>query len=114
MSINYLAFFMGLLGSLHCVAMCGPLLLALPAAEKSHTQIILNRTIYQLGRILTYATLGLIIGFISIGAEYKGWQQGLSIVTGSFLLTVGLFTLLSNHSNSGKLIKIQQKLFAPL
>src|SRR5690606_13182171 len=64
--------------------------------------------------ILTYSALGMLIGFISIGAEYKGWQQGLSIVTGGFLLTVGLFTFFSKHSNSAKLIKLQQKLFAPL
>jgi len=114
MSINYLAFFMGLLGSLHCVAMCGPLLLALPSSGKSHSQVIINRIIYQIGRILTYSALGMLIGFISIGAEYKGWQQGLSIVTGGFLLTVGLFTFFSKHSNSAKLIKLQQKLFAPL
>jgi len=112
MSTNYLAFFMGLLGSLHCVAMCGPLLLALPSSGKGHYQIVVNRIIYQIGRVLTYAALGLLIGFISIGAEYKGWQQGLSILTGILLVSMGLFTFFGNHSSG--LIKAQQKLFAPL
>ncbi|HLT41593.1 MAG TPA: sulfite exporter TauE/SafE family protein [Sphingobacteriaceae bacterium] len=111
MSINYLAFFMGLLGSLHCVAMCGPLLLALPAG-KGHGRIIFNRIIYQIGRILTYTGLGLVIGFISIGAEYKGWQQGLSIFTGGVLVSMGLFTFFGHHSSG--IVKAQQKLFAPL
>jgi len=112
MSTNYLAFFMGLLGSLHCVAMCGPLLLALPSSGKDHYRIVINRIIYQIGRVLTYAALGLLIGFISIGAEYKGWQQGLSILTGILLVGMGLFTFFGNHSSG--LIKAQQKLFAPL
>ena len=111
MSVNHLAFFMGLLGSLHCVAMCGPLLLALPAG-KGHGRIVFNRIIYQIGRILTYTALGLIIGFISIGAEYKGWQQGLSIFTGLMLVGMGLFTFFGHHSSG--IIKAQQKLFAPL
>jgi len=111
MSINYLAFFMGLLGSLHCVAMCGPLLLALPAG-KGHGRIVFNRIIYQIGRILTYTGLGLVIGFISIGAEYKGWQQGLSIFTGGVLVSMGLFTFFGHHSSG--IVKAQQKLFAPL
>src|SRR5690606_9714623 len=111
MSVNHLAFFMGLLGSLHCVAMCGPLLLALPAG-KGHAKIVFNRIIYQIGRILTYSGLGLVIGFISIGAEYKGWQQGLSIFTGVVLVSMGLFTFFGNHSSG--LVKAQQKLFAPL
>lgn len=111
MSINYLAFFMGLLGSLHCVAMCGPLLLALPAG-KGHGRIVFNRIIYQIGRILTYTGLGLVIGFISIGAEYKGWQQGLSIFTGVVLVSMGLFTFFGHHSSG--IVIAQQKLFAPL
>lgn len=112
MSTNYLAFFMGLLGSLHCVAMCGPLLMALPTSGKEHTKIVFNRIIYQIGRVLTYSALGLVIGFISIGAEYKGWQQSLSILSGVLLVSMGLFTFFGNHSSG--LIKIQQKLFAPL
>lgn len=112
MNADYLAFFMGLLGSLHCVAMCGPLLLALPTTGKTHTQLVVNRIIYQIGRILTYASFGLIIGTISVGAEYRGWQQGLSLFTGALLITMGLFTLLGHHSN--RLIVVQQRLFAPL
>ena len=112
MNADYLAFFMGLLGSLHCVAMCGPLLLALPTTGKTHTKLLTNRVIYQLGRIMTYAAFGLIIGTISVGAEYRGWQQGLSLLTGGILITMGLFTLLGHQSN--RLIAAQQKFFAPL
>lgn len=112
MSTNYLAFFMGLLGSLHCVAMCGPLLLALPTSGKEHKQIVFNRIIYQIGRVLTYSALGLAIGFISVGAQYKGWQQALSILSGVLLVSMGLFTFFGTYSIS--LVKYQQKLFAPL
>lgn len=112
MSTQALAFFMGLLGSLHCVAMCGPLLMALPSSGKAHRQIVVNRLIYQIGRIITYGILGAIIGFISVGAAYKGWQQGLSLATGFTLIGMALFTFFG-HRSSG-LLKAQQKLFSPL
>lgn len=112
MSADYLAFFMGLLGSLHCVAMCGPLLLVLPTSGKTDAKLFANRIVYQFGRIITYALFGLIIGTISVGAEYRGWQQAISILTGVTLIGMGLFTLLGHHSS--KLISMQQKLFAPL
>jgi len=112
MSTQALAFFMGLIGSLHCVAMCGPLLMALPSSGKAHTQMVINRSIYQIGRILTYGGLGALIGFISVGATYKGWQQGLSLLTGLVLIGMALLTFLG-HRSSG-LIKAQQKLFSPL
>lgn len=111
MSSNYLAFFMGLLGSLHCVAMCGPLLMALPSGTE-HKKIIFNRVIYQIGRVLTYSILGLFIGIISNGVEYKGWQQALSIFSGVLLISMALITFFGSRSSG--LIKVQQKLFAPL
>ena len=112
MNTHTIAFFMGLIGSLHCVAMCGPLLMALPASGKAHTQIVINRLIYQIGRILTYGALGALIGFISVGATYKGWQQGLSLLTGILLIGMALFTFLGHRSSV--IIRAQQKLFAPL
>ena len=114
MSINYLAFFMGLFGSLHCVLMCGPLLLALPSAGQSKQRILSNQLVYQFGRICSYSILGVVIGFISIGAAYKGWQQTLSLITGVVLLFTGLFSLLGSRSYAAGIIQIQQSLFSPL
>lgn len=112
MTSDYLAFFMGLFGSLHCVAMCGPLLLALPSVGESQWSKAKNRLIYQLGRILTYGFIGFIIGFIGIGLSMKGWQQGLSISTGVLLVMIGLFHFIGTKNTS--ILKIQQQLLAPL
>lgn len=112
MTSDYLAFFMGLFGSLHCVAMCGPLLLALPSVGQSQWTKGINRLVYQIGRIMSYGCIGLIIGFIGLGVSIKGWQQWLSVSTGIILILMGVFHFIGNKNSS--FIKIQQKLLAPL
>jgi len=112
MTSDYLAFFMGLFGSLHCVAMCGPLLLALPSVGENQWAKAKNRLVYQIGRILTYGVIGLFIGFIGIGISMQGWQQVLSIATGVALIFIALFHFLGTKNSS--ILKIQQKLLAPL
>lgn len=112
MTSDYLAFFMGLFGSLHCVAMCGPLLLALPSVGESQWTKAKNRLVYQIGRILTYGFIGLLIGFIGIGVTMKGWQQVLSITTGIVLILIALFHFIGTQNSS--ILRIQQKLLAPL
>lgn len=112
MSADYLAFFMGLLGSLHCVAMCGPLVLALPEAGAKPWQRIGNRLLYQLGRILTYGAIGLFIGTLGVGLFMQGWQQALSITTGLLLLAMAGFELLGGAGARTR--GIQQRLLTPL
>lgn len=112
MDYLYLAFFMGLFGSLHCAVMCGPLVLALPAAGRSPGMVVLNRVLYQFGRITTYAFMGLVVGFIGNSIAVKGWQQAISLVTGSFLVMMGLFNLFSNHFP--RIVRMQQSMMQPL
>lgn len=73
----------GLLGSFHCIGMCGPLALALPVQHLNRlhkTAAILN---YNLGRACSYALLGLIFG--TIGPLFQ-FQQWLSIIAGCLIL----------------------------
>ncbi|MBC7915082.1 MAG: sulfite exporter TauE/SafE family protein [Pyrinomonadaceae bacterium] len=90
MSFETLAFYTGLFGSLHCVSMCGPLILALPFSTQSIWISILQRLLYQAGRILMYGLLGLIIGLIGTGFELLNLQQILSLATGILLCTAGI------------------------
>lgn len=90
MSVELLAFFTGLLGSVHCVSMCGPLILALPFSGESLWVSIMQRTLYQAGRILMYGVLGLILGLIGQGFNLLGLQQALSLITGLLLVLAGL------------------------
>lgn len=112
MSYPLLAFFMGLLGSLHCAAMCGPLVLALPVNGRSQWRAFGNKLVYQVGRLLTYALLGVVIASIGNAITVQGWQQGISIGTGALLLLAGVFMFAGRYSTS--LISLQQRLLAPL
>lgn len=88
MNNNQLAFFIGLFGSLHCVVMCGPLVMSLPFAGKSFWYALIQKILYQSGRILTYATLGFIAGAIGRGFDIFHLQQLLSVTTGALLIGI--------------------------
>jgi hypothetical protein len=79
-------FIIGLLGSFHCIGMCGPIALALPENKKSKLQHMIGRLLYNLGRTLTYALFGLLFGLLGERLALVGLQQYLSIGLGSFIL----------------------------
>jgi sulfite exporter TauE/SafE len=80
------AFVIGLVGSFHCVGMCGPIVLAVPGRS------IFSKISYNVGRTITYALMGLVIGIIGEGFSLAGYQQILSIIVGSAMLLIVLFT----------------------
>src|SRR6266436_2118903 len=84
------AFLLGLVGSMHCAGMCGPLALALPSRSKTQIGFLLGRMAYNSGRILTYCLLGLIFGALGKTLALAGIQRWVSITLGMVLL-VGLF-----------------------
>lgn len=79
-------FLMGLLGSFHCIGMCGPIVLSLPGKGVGY------KLFYNVGRTITYALLGVAVGLVGQGAAFAGLQQVLSIAVGSFMLLIILFT----------------------
>ncbi|MVM38574.1 hypothetical protein GO730_15110 [Spirosoma sp. HMF3257] len=52
------AFLTGLISSLHCVGMCGPLVAALPVGRLAQGQRWKAVALYHTGRIATYSILG--------------------------------------------------------
>lgn len=80
------AFIIGLAGSLHCIGMCGPIAIALPLRDESKYRLLIGRLLYNSGRIITYALLGMIFGFIGSGFFIGGYQQILSIALGLLML----------------------------
>jgi len=76
----------GFLGSFHCIGMCGPLALALPGSDRNTSYLVISRTVYNLGRVITYSTLGLAVGLLSKMISIGGFQQWLSISVGALLL----------------------------
>jgi len=95
-------FFLGLLGTGHCLGMCGPLVLAFPAVTGRFTSHIF----YHLGRTSTYVAIGIAMGAVGAGLSFLAarggddplaWvvrvQVGLSIVAAVFLFVFGLSRL---------------------
>lgn len=76
----------GFLGSFHCVAMCGPIALALPIHEGSATRKILFLLIYHFGRILVYSLLGAILAMAGKSFALIGLQQIVSVTIGVLVL----------------------------
>ncbi len=94
MSNNSIAFFIGLFGSIHCIGMCGPLAFSVPSFHSKWWLIIADKFIYNLGRIITYSFLGLLIGFVGKQLWISGLQQGVSILSGLLIILAGLSRLL--------------------
>ncbi|MHB1306351.1 MAG: sulfite exporter TauE/SafE family protein [Limisphaerales bacterium] len=80
------AFMLGLVGSLHCAGMCGPLAIALPVAGATPIAYLAGRISYNLGRVLTYGVLGLFFGLIGRSLMLAGLQRWVSIGLGVLLL----------------------------
>ena len=80
------AFAIGALGSFHCIGMCGPIALSVPLGGKTGVLGIIRALAYNLGRISTYAILGLVVGFLGKQLMFGNFQQGLSIGVGVLIL----------------------------
>ena len=83
---RFLAIALGLLGSLHCAAMCGPLMLALPVPPGGPARFAAGRITYQFGRIATYCLLGVVAGVVGKSIFIAGLQRWLSIALGVMVL----------------------------
>lgn len=84
------AFTIGLFGSLHCIGMCGPIALAVGSQRR---QIWLNGLLYNLGRTLTYALIGGVIGLLGKGLFLVGFQKTMSVAMGVALLLIAIFSI---------------------
>ncbi len=104
MSAYAIAFYIGLFGSIHCVGMCGPLAFAIPGGTPGRGRYIFDKFIYQVGRIISYSLLGLLIGVIGRQLWLLGLQQGVSIASGVLILMAAfsrLFKLSFTRSQAG-------------
>jgi hypothetical protein len=85
------AFLLGMLGSLHCAGMCGPLAMSIPKAGDTNLLIWSGRLLYHIGRTVTYAAIGAVLGLIGQGIFLAGFQQWFSIILGVLLLAYLFF-----------------------
>lgn len=79
---------LGFLGSFHCVGMCGPIALTIPVNRRSSLSVVAGSLVYNSGRIITYAIMGLFFGLLGQGFAIVGWQNSLSITLGILILVL--------------------------
>ena len=86
-----MAFAGGLVGSLHCVGMCGAFPLALGAAGRRN---VARQLLYNAGRLNTLVFIGALSGAFGATVIRTGpaatAARGLAIVTGLFMIAIGL------------------------
>jgi len=90
-----LIFLGGLLGSSHCVGMCGTFALTIGLGVPSAAANVRRQLVYSLGRIFTYSFTGAVAGFggmrlqqLSVSASRA--QTVLAVVSGALLVVQGL------------------------
>ncbi len=102
MNILYTALILGLLTGFHCIGMCGPIAIALPLNQKSWGTRIFSALIYNFGRTLTYASLGLVFGILGSGFSLAGFQRWISIAMGAFMIATVVFPQVNMALYHGK------------
>ncbi|KAF2508556.1 sulfite exporter TauE/SafE family protein [Flavobacterium zhairuonense] len=86
----YSALILGLISSLHCVGMCGPIAVMLPVDHRNGAKKVIQIITYHFGRLIAYATIGLIFGLLGRGFFMAGIQQKISIFIGIAMIAVVL------------------------
>jgi uncharacterized protein len=106
-----MAFLMGLIGSFHCLGMCGPIAMALPMAHRNNSGRLVGGIIYNLGRVFTYSFLGLVLGFVGDYLISSKIQNTVSIVFG---VLIGTYLLLPTKAKTSLRIAPSQALLVKL
>ena len=100
------AFLLGLLSSFHCVAMCGPIALAVPSHRNSAAGRLGDTLLLNSGRLVTYALLGLLFGLFGRGLRLAGLQQAMSITMGALVIMgVAWPSLSTGHRITGRIAR---------
>jgi uncharacterized protein len=86
------ALILGLAGSLHCVGMCGPLILALPLDAAGRRKVLVHALQYHSGRLLTYTLLGLVMGSVGYAVFWTGFQQTIALFAASCMFFMALLS----------------------
>lgn len=116
-------FGLGLVSSLHCVQMCGPVVLSysLSLSSRTSSHQMFAHLSYNVGRILTYTLLGAVAGLtgqsIGLVGKLAGIENLAAIVAGGFMIAAGLVMLdILPHLQWGRLdpLSFLSRLFKPV
>jgi uncharacterized protein len=90
----FTALTIGIIGSIHCIGMCGPIAVALPFGNRHLGGKATGALLYNTGRTLTYGLLGAFFGLLGKGVQLAGFQQWVSIIIGIIMVVSVIFPLL--------------------
>jgi sulfite exporter TauE/SafE len=101
----------GLLASLHCIGMCGPIVLAYSLQTGNgiigkSTNILALHSAYNVGRIISYSLIGALFGLVGAAiGSFKNFTDYFAIFCGVLMVVAGLamlrlFPLISSFSLS--------------
>lgn len=90
-------FIASLLGSLHCVGMCGPFALLAGSNAETRSAAVAPTLAYSFGRLMSYTFVGVIFGTLGMalnaGTSFSSWQQSATYVAGALMIVVGSIAL---------------------
>ncbi|RKR14231.1 hypothetical protein CLV91_0306 [Maribacter vaceletii] len=110
------ALLLGLMGSLHCVGMCGPIAFMLPVDRESNIKKFTQIFIYHFGRLVAYSIMGLLFGLLGKSLQVFGLQQKLSIIIGVVMILVILipYKTFNKYNFSKPIYKVISKVKSQL
>ncbi len=97
-SLITMAFVTGLLGTGHCIGMCGGLVSALALSEAGQKGGWFFHLLYNTGRITTYTFIGAIVGWFGSALAYT---DKFKIITRSLLVGSDIFVILVGLGTAG-------------
>jgi len=102
-SMGFAALFVvGLLTSLHCVAMCGGLAVSqcvvaadtqrsLPGKQNKGLTALRTSLLYNGGRVISYTIIGGLVGALGSAVSFSGWARGaVAIASGVFMIIMAI------------------------
>jgi sulfite exporter TauE/SafE len=108
----FTALIFGIISSLHCIGMCGPIAMMLPVSHNNPTKKVIQIMLYHLGRLTTYASLGFLFGILGKGLYLAGMQQQISITVGIFMIIIAIVPekIFANYNFSRPVYRLISKL----
>lgn len=88
----------GLLGSSHCLGMCGPFAITIGLGTRSWSSGLARQLAYSFGRLFTYSCAGAVVGYGGLriagrGSSFGYLQAAFCVLAGILLIVQGLMSL---------------------
>lgn len=93
------AFILGLLGSWHCVGMCGPIAMIVPGAQGKNR--IYSILLYHSGKTLSYVLIGSLFGLFGVFLSSLKVQSVTTIIVGIIMILLAFLPVILSRLEKG-------------